>query len=673
MTKNDNSTYDFVFIGLGAGNSLILLDLIKNGLTKNKQIAIFEAASKSVNDKTYCFWAANEDPIVTDLQDIISHSFNQIKVNESNVIDISNQPYHYIRSVDLYEYTSQKINLENITIFRMEVDSIIYIGELYSVYSKDKVVKTNFIFDSRPPTPAINNSNDLYLSQSFYGLHVKSEKSIFNDKAFEMMNFQVDQDGFTQFIYLIPFSENEALVELTRFGDKIIDTEYATVILDKFISSEYGNYTIIGEETGCIPMTTFVHPNNKNKGILHTGASANLIKPSTGYGFKNMHSFSNLVSKKIASGNLKDFNKIGIQTKERFKFYDRLLLLILLNWPAEGKRIFSRLYLKNSILLIFSFLDEKTTIKQEIKIFSTLPIFIFLKALILNCNTKKRIRYFLATIIFLLFNIISYWNNEYAINFSYFSVSIGLLLIGIPHGALDHELLKNKKESLFVFIVKYLLIAFFYYLLWCFFPLISLLLFICYSAFHFGESEYIEMGEKMDSVKSYINAFLLGFTILIFIISSHLTESLDVISNFILIPKLSFEDFSYFAGFTSFTYIAIQGPVLKKPALLGLLFLLTLASFLPLFLAFGFYFILQHSVNAWGHLKIGLKMNHINLYKKSALYTFGALIILILIIIKAKDIETSAAFMSNFFIFIACISLPHFFIMHLFYKKPLNK
>jgi hypothetical protein len=181
------------------------------------------------------------------------------------------------------------------------------------------------------------------------------------------------------------------------------------------------------------------------------------------------------------------------------------------------------------------------------------------------------------------------------------------------------------------------------------------------------------MSVKMDSVKSFLNSFLLGFTILTFIVSSHLAESLAILSNFILIPKSSYIDLSNFATFISFLYIALQVHILKKPAVLGLLFLLTLASFLPLFLAFGFYFILQHSLNAWGHLKIGLKMNHINLYKKSAVFTLGALIILTLIVLKAKEIETSAALISNFFIFIACISLPHFFIMHLFYRRKLNK
>ena len=76
MKKVPNTIYDFVFVGLGASNSLILLSLIQKGLHKNKQIAIFETESKSKNDKTYCFWAGPDDPIVRDLFTIITHRYN---------------------------------------------------------------------------------------------------------------------------------------------------------------------------------------------------------------------------------------------------------------------------------------------------------------------------------------------------------------------------------------------------------------------------------------------------------------------------------------------------------------------------------------------------------------------------------------------------------------------
>ena len=50
-----------------------------------------------------------------------------------------------------------------------------------------------------------------------------------------MMNFDVDQSGYTQFVYNLPYAPNECLVELTRFGVDTIDIDYAKKILDEKI------------------------------------------------------------------------------------------------------------------------------------------------------------------------------------------------------------------------------------------------------------------------------------------------------------------------------------------------------------------------------------------------------------------------------------------------------
>ena len=48
----------------------------------------------------------------------------------------------------------------------------------------------------------------------------------------------------------------------------------------------------------------------------------------------------------------------------------------------------------------------------------------------------------------------------------------------------------------------------------------------------------------------------------------------------------------------------------------------------PLILAFGLYFIFQHSLNAWGHLQHGLKIDGFTLYKKALPFTLSAIFFL---------------------------------------------
>jgi Brp/Blh family beta-carotene 15,15'-monooxygenase len=257
--------------------------------------------------------------------------------------------------------------------------------------------------------------------------------------------------------------------------------------------------------------------------------------------------------------------------------------------------------------------------------------------------------------------------------FNYMVLMLGLLYIGIPHGALDHLLAKNTQSSLVSFILKYLLIIGSYYIFWQYFPTAALLIFIIYSSFHFGESELVETDMKVDSFYSHIKAFLMGLCILLVIILSHPQESINVMTNCIGSPvnylDKKYSSIAVCCGVLSFAYILMQSVLSKKWSYLGLLFLLMIGIKVPLILAFGIYFIFQHSANAWEHLKIRLNMNSIQLYKKSLFYTIGALFIFLLISFYSNEIQNINGLWAIFFMFIACISFPHFILMHVFYNS----
>jgi lycopene beta-cyclase len=243
--QSDTKIYDFLFIGIGASNSLLLLNLIQKKCNENNSFAIIEANSKVENDKTYCFWSNSNSSIVRELSPIISHSYSVINVDQTDSQKIDEQPYYYIRSADLYNYSKEKASQHNIAIHREQVEHISASNDFYTIKTNNSVYYTRFIFDSRPPSLSNLISNEIYIHQSFYGLYIKCENDVFDKQAFNMMNFNIEQSNYTQFIYILPFSNNEALVELTRFGVDKIDTDYAKIILDKFLSQSFCEYTIL--------------------------------------------------------------------------------------------------------------------------------------------------------------------------------------------------------------------------------------------------------------------------------------------------------------------------------------------------------------------------------------------------------------------------------------------
>jgi hypothetical protein len=96
---------------------------------------------------------------------------------------------------------------------------------------------------------------------------------------------------------------------------------------------------------------------------------------------------------------------------------------------------------------------------------------------------------------------------------------------------------------------------------------------------------------------------------------------------------------------------------------------------LPLITSFGLYFIGQHSMNGWSHLKQGMKVNNTALYLKALPFTIGALILFAVFIYLLRNNYLSnfnENIITIFFVFISCISFPHVMAMNSFYNKRIN-
>jgi len=97
---------------------------------------------------------------------------------------------------------------------------------------------------------------------------------------------------------------------------------------------------------------------------------------------------------------------------------------------------------------------------------------------------------------------------------------------------------------------------------------------------------------------------------------------------------------------------------------------------LPLISSFGLYFIGQHSLNGWSHLKQGMSVDNKSLYLKALPFTIGALLLFVVFIYLLKNdylVEFNESLITIFFVFISCISFPHVMVMNRFYHLKLNK
>lgn len=115
-------------------------------------------------------------------------------------------------------------------------------------------------------------------------------------------------------------------------------------------------------------MTDYPFHSDNIPEITKIGTGGGWVKGSTGYSFKHTEKKVEKIISNIHAGKLPSEDLIN----QRFRFYDAIFLDVLKERNDLGENIFSNFYNKNSPQEIFKYLDEETTISEELKIMMSL-------------------------------------------------------------------------------------------------------------------------------------------------------------------------------------------------------------------------------------------------------------------------------------------------------------
>ena len=656
--------YDFIFAGKGASAALVLFELERRNRLDSKKILIVDPNKDSTNNKNFCFWTEENGDAKKRLLPLIEHSWSKIQLNNGKEELLNPTSYNHIpnsivieKANAIIEKHSAQVLIETVT--ETGCDSL---GNFATIGGKR--IYGEYIFDSRTPILQNTEWNQTTLFQSFIGWVVEFPTEKLDVESFRMMDFNIEQNNFTQFVYVLPFSANSALIEVTRFGKEVITTIEAESILKDYIANHFGPFKKTGTEHGCIPMSNASLDTFDNKNIINLGARNYCLKPSTGYAFKNMFSQAGEIAERIQAGQktLSTNRTHKEATKGRFAFYDALLLIILHLWPNYGRVIFTQLFSKVETKLILKFLDEKTSVLEDIKIFSRLPIGIFLRSLCVHFLKSKAFRPFvIVCFVSVLFSLSNFPETRNVVGYT--ALIIGMISVGLPHGAVDHLIESNtwdyKKAPRFI--GKYLLLIACMGIVWFLAPTLALIVFLVYSAWHFGQADV-----RQWSISNFLT-LPWGATLLLYILGTHQIETSEILS---YIAGIEFPFSISLFAIAPWLFFALWKR--NFPMILTICWL-TISSQLPLLLAFGTYFIGQHSITSWGHLKQHIQNNNRKIWVHALPFHLGAWFILVLFFLLWPMVQSEISSTYNawgiFFIFISCVSFPHVIFMNKLYKQ----
>ncbi|NRF37641.1 lycopene cyclase family protein [Pedobacter foliorum] len=362
--------FDYIIAGGGCSGRSLAVRMLPYLRAFNKRALLVDKELKKGNDKTWCFWEKHPDtfePIVYRKWDRLSFSSSFI----DQELDI--QPYQYkmIRSEDFYCYTDDQLDKDDhIQCINGNVEELYTKKELAHVRIDGALYTADYIFSSIPQAFKKRPDRYQYLLQHFQGWVIETEGQTFNPDCATLMDFNTPQQVGTSFVYVLPLGSNRALVEYTVFSEKELPAEYYSAALEQYITEQLHckKYSIKAQEYGVIPMSD--HPIRKQRGrIIYLGTAGGFTKGSTGYTFSfiQRHTAA-IVEKLIRQGD----PRIPPVTAQRFNTYDGILLHLLSRGRLSGEKIFSKMFEENSPVQVLKFLDNDTSILEELQLFSTL-------------------------------------------------------------------------------------------------------------------------------------------------------------------------------------------------------------------------------------------------------------------------------------------------------------
>ncbi|WP_171608798.1 lycopene cyclase family protein [Limnovirga soli] len=378
--------YDYIISGAGCAGLSLLYRMMQHPFFTDKEILVIDNISKNTNDRTWCFWEQQTGPF----EHLVHHQWKDISFYSNNFsgrFNIAPYTYKMIRGIDFYTHILEQAHkAPNIYFATENILSAVTNANTATVITDRNTYTAGYVFNSiifpdhflKQASPQHPNA-PYKLLQHFKGWFIETEEPLFEKELARFMDFRVHQQHGTSFVYVLPLSTQTALVEYTLFTSSLLASEAYDDALANYMQENYPGkaYNIQQKEFGVIPMTSFQFSPGDDR-LVALGTAGGQTKASSGFTFRFIQKHSDAIIAALLNGHSPIIKKSWLQ--KRFDLYDATLLHILTTNKMGGDAIFETLFKKNTPQSVLRFLDNESTLLQDMRLMSTVPTSIFLPA-----------------------------------------------------------------------------------------------------------------------------------------------------------------------------------------------------------------------------------------------------------------------------------------------------
>ena len=334
---------------VGAGLSGLLTAWRCLDVNPDLIVMVIEASDRIAGDHTWSFNLTDVAPELRDwIEPFIAYQWDSYDVKfpkRKRTLDITycTGNSETLRACVQPHIESGRLKLKlNMRVIDLQSDHVILHNE--------QKLSANCVLDARGFEP----NENVYLGyQKFVGRTIRTKKP-HGLKRPIIMDATVEQLGGYRFVYCLPFTEQEVLVEDTYYtdGPELSENEVTARIDDYINTNGWGDHELIRQEKGVLPITLAVEETCENNTKI--GIKGGFYHAITGYSFPDALRVAGEMSMYASDfAFIEKINRITQQEHKKKESFLRLLnrMLFRAAKPEERYTVLQRFYGLNQGLI----------------------------------------------------------------------------------------------------------------------------------------------------------------------------------------------------------------------------------------------------------------------------------------------------------------------------------
>lgn len=369
--------YEYAILGAGCAGLSLCYYLLEQGVTE--PILILDQKSEFADDRTWCFWDVEPTPFS---HRAIKRWNSWTLHTPGNTVEqrTTSHPYQCLTAADFYAAALEQIASHTNVTLRLGESA-----EGYKEYAGETFVKASqstytarYVFDGRglPPGSLVFEEarrRATWVPQKFLGLRLRSREPVFDPERCTLMDFSVSQERGLRFVYVLPFSEREALVENVYLSEAEISADGHRSELEDYLAAAYGlsseDYVVDDEESGYIPMTDHTFPRKLGDRTYSIGMLGGQTRPSTGYTFLRIQRYCRALAESVVAGD----SVPGRIEATRYKLLDKIFLRFMKEHPEKCPGVYRRMFEGLPPDTLVRFITEKSSLLDDLRLVLAMP------------------------------------------------------------------------------------------------------------------------------------------------------------------------------------------------------------------------------------------------------------------------------------------------------------